>query len=337
MAFNASSQLNHLNFDGDNDFVQVAHNADLNFTEDFTLELKFIRERIDIREDLIDKKELIGASPSSNDVAIFITTSGQLSFFLREDLSNTVQLLSTSVIGLGEWTHVGCVREGNNVRLLVNGVLESSGYFDGNITSSGPLRIGSNRFETIDAYATPTYNFDGGIDECRIWNYARTESQINVNKNEELLGDESGLIRYYDFNQGVPCDENFGETIAFDAVADWNGILTNFDLSGTLGDPCSSNWVGRINEQNSINKNFIKLLSCFPNPTTDKIVLTFDRRVAFEGLKLYDMTGQLVFVQSLDKKSDTIELDVNLLANGLYSIVGITDGYAFYLTRFLKE
>ena len=45
--------------------------------------------------------------------------------------------------------------------------------------------------------------FDGQIDEVRIWNRALSIAEIAANKDCELVGDECGLVHYYQFNEGV--------------------------------------------------------------------------------------------------------------------------------------
>ncbi len=42
--------------------------------------------------------------------------------------------------------------------------------------------------------------FDGEIDEVRIWNYARTQSEIQSTMNYTLNGNEPGLVAYWNFN-----------------------------------------------------------------------------------------------------------------------------------------
>jgi hypothetical protein len=50
--------------------------------------------------------------------------------------------------------------------------------------------------------------FNGEIDDFRIWNTARSESQIQSNMYTELEGTESGLMAYYNFEEGA------GDTLA---------------------------------------------------------------------------------------------------------------------------
>jgi hypothetical protein len=46
--------------------------------------------------------------------------------------------------------------------------------------------------------------FKGLIDEVRIWNTIRTDIQLNDNKYEVLMGNEEGLVAYYNFDTNSP-------------------------------------------------------------------------------------------------------------------------------------
>ena len=48
---------------------------------------------------------------------------------------------------------------------------------------------------------TTTY-FDGNMDEIRVWNTSRTQSEIQNNMSTSLSGSESGLVGYWNFNEG---------------------------------------------------------------------------------------------------------------------------------------
>ena len=83
--------------------------------------------------------------------------------------------------------------------------------------------------------------YNGEIDELRIWNTARTQTEIQANMNNEL-SIETGLVASYQFNQGIANGNNAGETTLNDASGNGNnGTLNNFALNGT-----SSNWVNGV-------------------------------------------------------------------------------------------
>lgn len=52
----------------------------------------------------------------------------------------------------------------------------------------------------IGRYGTSDF-LDAKIDDFRIWNVARSESEIANNKDVELTGRESGLIAYWPMNE----------------------------------------------------------------------------------------------------------------------------------------
>jgi len=43
--------------------------------------------------------------------------------------------------------------------------------------------------------------FNGQIDEFRVWNVARTQTQIQSNLHKTLVGNEANLVAYYNFDQ----------------------------------------------------------------------------------------------------------------------------------------
>ena len=113
-----------------------------------------------------------------------------------------------------------------------NGV--SAGYFSSSNTlelGSSPLYIGKQG-QDVEAY------FNGYMDEVRIWNIARTQSQIANNMNNTLASDEDNLVAYYNFDHGIPYADNSGVTQLVDVSSLSNhGTLQGFTLNGS-----GSNW-----------------------------------------------------------------------------------------------
>lgn len=69
----------------------------------------------------------------------------------------------------------------------------------GNGTSFDDNTIGiSGNF--TGGFAAPSQFWNGLIDEVRIWNTARTVSELNANFETELTGTETGLVAYYRMN-----------------------------------------------------------------------------------------------------------------------------------------
>ena len=119
------------------------------------------------------------------------------------------------------WYHVAVTYDQTILRIFLNGVLETAMEI-GDLPSSedkSALVIGGMAVSP-DLIAG---KFVGNIDELRIWNYARTQSQIIESMNREISVNEAGLVICAGFNEGagteIPCIGN----------------ITNLNWSGTGG------------------------------------------------------------------------------------------------------
>ena len=114
---------------------------------------------------------------------------------------------------------------------------------------------GVNVYSNTGTPNTPTTNFiigyntvangqpfGGMVDEVRIWNTARTQTEIQNNMNREIAPSTSGLALYYTFNQGIAAGDNTGLTALIDQTGNSkNGTLTNFALSGSASNNLTQN------------------------------------------------------------------------------------------------
>ena len=94
------------------------------------------------------------------------------------------------------WTHIAVVYEaGNNrVRLYINGsFVQEKTYSSTRSAEIGNFQIGN---------WSNSRPFSGKMYDFRIWNYARTNSDIQNNMNIRLNGNETGLVGYWKFNEG---------------------------------------------------------------------------------------------------------------------------------------
>ena len=97
----------------------------------------------------------------------------------------------------GEWTHTAFTfdNEGDIVRLYLNGEeVGNKKLFADMPNTEAAVRIGRHGY--YNSY------FSGDIDEVRIWNYARSGEEIQQDMRKNLTGTESGLIGYWDFDEG---------------------------------------------------------------------------------------------------------------------------------------
>ena len=115
--------------------------------------------------------------------------------------------LNGPAVVIGQWTHLAGTYDGTTYRFYVNGVLMNTLVAGFSVNTSRPLRIGAGRTE-----GEPLYYFPGAVDEVKIWNYARSASQINDNKNVNLALPQTGLMSYYQFEDGTATSKTGSNT-----------------------------------------------------------------------------------------------------------------------------
>ena len=134
------------------------------------------------------------------------------------------------------WHHYTVVRTSSNTFLYLDGTLvatKGSAIPSPGVSGTNPhnLIIGA-QFNGLEV-------FDGAVDEFCVFNYAKTQDQIRSSMNSELAGTETGVVAYYDFNQGTASATNTTVTTLFDkSSSHFDGTLTNMALTGA-----TSNWI----------------------------------------------------------------------------------------------
>jgi len=108
---------------------------------------------------------------------------------------STPSAIGNGSVAQSEWTHVAVTFDdgSNEVKLFLNGVLDHTATLniDNNCTTS-VLNIGARGDDA-------NVNDPILMDEVRIWNTVRSESEIAANLTNCLTGNELGLVLYYDF------------------------------------------------------------------------------------------------------------------------------------------
>jgi hypothetical protein len=140
-----------------------------------------------------------------------------------------------SPITAGTWHHVAVTY---NATTMVMNL-----YKDGSLVATAAgVPAYTETALTIGQFAGGN-NFNGLIDEVRIWKSVRSASEIAASKDCELTGNEPNLLAYYKFNQGLDAGNNTAITTLTDdkvACITDDGVLNNFAL--TTGS--TSNFVG---------------------------------------------------------------------------------------------
>lgn len=95
------------------------------------------------------------------------------------------------------WIHFATTyKAGDKMKCYVNGVLVGE-----TAVSANPIATNNESFIIgVAPWDIHALQYFGHIDEVRIWNVARTVTQINSTMFKRLNGDETGLVAYYDFD-----------------------------------------------------------------------------------------------------------------------------------------
>ncbi|KPK67819.1 MAG: hypothetical protein AMJ84_12300 [Acidithiobacillales bacterium SM23_46] len=132
----------------------------------------------------------------------------------------------------GFWHHAAGVYDRQQVAVYVDGVLQGSLPFDqpiANIPTS--VKLGT------DSPVSPKF-FHGQIDELRLWNRARSQSEILDNMNRSLRGDQPGLVGYWTFDETVGADASSATCqVVFDHSAHNNHGILGGSLADSPQDP----------------------------------------------------------------------------------------------------
>lgn len=129
--------------------------------------------------------------------------------------------------------HLALTYNGSTLTLYHNGVIA------GSIAASGSI---SNQVENFYMGMLPwtgaNFYTNGRLDEVSLWNKALTSAEVNCIFEGAINPNESNLLLYYKFNQGIAAGNNTSITSVTDSKGNINGILNNLALTGN-----SSNFV----------------------------------------------------------------------------------------------
>ena len=215
-----------LKFDAVNDYVNCGNSPGVNNLglNGFTLEAWVKPSNVGPAVSIIRK---------SGDYNLYIA-GGKLNveyWYNGPGTPDFIQFSGTIAIPTNAWTHVAATWNGTTASLYVNGVLNNGVTIPRYGVYAEDLWLGRS-FLFGNQYS-------GSMDEVRIWNRALCQSEIQNNMNGEIdPAQQTGLMAYYQFNQGDINANNTGLTTAADASVNGNdGTLNNFSLTGS-----TSNW-----------------------------------------------------------------------------------------------
>lgn len=213
-----------LDFDGTNDFVDCSNNGVLMPTAEITVEAWF---RANDLGSAVHERSIVGKDVCCPDRGYMLRHgAGDVSFVVavgnswREARSSTGNLVT-----IGTWHHIAGTFDGNQVRIFLDGVEVGSTPVTGGIDANpAAVHIGNS-----SGFGGRLFN--GQIDDVKIWNIARSPSEIATTRCCSFTGTETGLVAYWKMDDGT------GSGILSDAAGSNDGTLTNMNPSTDwLGD-----------------------------------------------------------------------------------------------------
>ncbi|WP_020534145.1 LamG domain-containing protein [Lewinella cohaerens] len=157
---------------------------------------------------------------------------GQLVYFIQGGVFNNTGVNNITPIGVNVWQHLALVKNGAQIDFYLDCVLVGStpslAAYTFNITN---FRLGR-----WPGGAAAAADWQGLVDELRIWDTALIPAEICGRLNCPLAGNESNLFAYWTFDETtiVPGGVNTSLTQVMDFSGNGNnGNIINFGLTGS--------------------------------------------------------------------------------------------------------
>lgn len=205
-------QNNALSFDGTDDYVEIANNTILG-SSTMTLET-WVNPGVSGTGGIFSIEGVVNCIVNSN---------GGVRFFFDGSSGGSINF--SAGINDGAWHHLAATNDNGTTSVYVDGDLVGTQTETVGLatiaTLTRPITIGA-----LSPGSGPGSFFEGLIDDVRVWDDVRTDSEIQNNIcGLTNPGAEPNLIAYYDFNQ------TSGLTLTDSGTSGFNGALTN--MSGT--------------------------------------------------------------------------------------------------------
>lgn len=147
----------------------------------------------------IQNTTLVGSEIFSNgdNYGLRAEPDGSLTFFLHTGNFNWQGFNAFGVnMKDNAWHHVAVVKSASQVIVYIDGVARTTQSFATPVSYT----LGATFVSGAHGNGSTEFNLTGSIDELRIWNTARTASQIQTNMTKELTAPQTGLVGYWQFN-----------------------------------------------------------------------------------------------------------------------------------------
>lgn len=290
-------------FDGIDDYILVADTNSLDFGTNsfsFSFWLKY-PSQIGGYDDYSSILTKADASYPYTGLTFFVEqpTNGKVSF--RTGAINTLNSKSSN-LNNDTWTHFVGIRNGNILKLYINGIIDTT------ITTATIDNISNNLNLYIGGHPTDmlAQKLNGILDDIRIYNRALSEQEIVALYNENICHQtiyDTVITNVYDTTYVTITDTNYvtiNDTI-YISVTDT--LIIDAVLTG-------------INPPNNINT-----IKVYPNPSNTHIYINTGDYASMNGytIRIDNSLGQTVYITPVNQQQYYVDLS-SWTGNGTYFV-----------------
>ncbi|NQT63035.1 MAG: T9SS type A sorting domain-containing protein [Candidatus Marinimicrobia bacterium] len=255
-----------LQFDGIDDYLQFDFKR-LDFSAGYTIEGWFKTAGGQ------DQTLLSTVNPADGTIRTQIQMLADGSIGFTHNSSSSIDLNSGTIYDDEIWHHVAATHDGVAVTLYVDAVPVATTPEANFISELQEFVVGRSAPDVSSSY------YFGMLDEFRVWDYGRIETQVSGTMMQALVGDESGLQSYWNLNEGS------GEVIE---------DLTSNSNAGVLMNPQDESWIEDIPLNEYFTHIFdIESRQAILNPSNtavDRVDFTDISQIAISGFVRFENT-----------------------------------------------
>ncbi|MEI8202186.1 MAG: LamG-like jellyroll fold domain-containing protein, partial [Bacteroidota bacterium] len=297
---NVSEASTCLNNGDQFNYISIPNNSTLQLTNNYSIEV-WLKPGVAVSTNRI----IVSKGYNANGYTLLSSGSGNQRGLIFDGMSTADNILTQN-----QWCHVAAVNENGTRHLYLNGV-------EMPLTGT-PVSITAN---TQPLYLSNYDNggssncFRGYIEEVRLWNTAKTYSQIRENMHLPLSGSETGLVSYWQFDEGQPptvydkkgvnngtwytsvVNQYISSSIPFGSG------FSNTQVVSTTGTTSFANTGLSMNftQKSSIDTIVVTRIDSFPNINPTEVDAVFDRQYwAVHKYGLGGYTANLTFTLTED-------------------------------------
>ncbi len=130
-------------------------------------------------------------------------TDPALKFLITDAKGARHRIVVPDLLERNRWLHLAVVTGPGGVRLYCNGMLVGTNVYAGSLSAIG---TNDNFIGRSNSSRRQPVHFQGEIDEVRVWNTERSESEIRDALFRTMTGEEPGLVGLWNFDDGTARD-----------------------------------------------------------------------------------------------------------------------------------